>query len=160
MKRHVVDTLLVLTLFFTYVAGALLLCVMGAGVYKNAAAAMEHNYNRRTGALYLTEKIRQHDTAGGVRLSTMAGLDALVLTDSVQGGVYETWIYVRDGQLCEVMVAAGQTALPSGGQAIMPMNALQASGSGGQLHLLLVDTDGQTTRVDLSPRCTGEGGLS
>ena len=83
MKRHVVEPLLVLTLFFTYVAGALLLCVMGAGVYQRAADAMQSGYDRRTGALYLTEKVRQHDETAGVRVATLAESDALVLTTSV-----------------------------------------------------------------------------
>ena len=114
MKRHVVEPLLVLTLFFTYVAGALLLCVMGAGVYQRAADAMQSGYDRRTGALYLTEKVRQHDETAGVRVATLAESDALVLTTSVEGEAYETWIYVHKGYLCEVMSprTAGSPSCP------------------------------------------------
>ena len=157
MKRHVVEPLLVLTLFFTYVAGALLLCVMGAGVYQRAADAMQSGYDRRTGALYLTEKVRQHDATAGVRVATLAESDALVLTTSVEGEAYETWSYVHKGYLCEVMVAAGSSVSPDGGQSIMPMAALRLSASGGMLHIHLTAEDGTVAEVDLAPRCAREG---
>ena len=157
MKRHVVEPLLVLTLFFTYVAGALLLCVMGALVYQRAADTMQSGYDRRTGALYLTEKVRQHDTAGGVRVATLAQGDALVLTTRLEGEAYETWIYVHKGYLCEVMVAAGNPVSPDGGQSIMPMEALQLSTSGGLLHIHLTAGDGTVAEVNLAPRCALKG---
>ncbi|MDR0425202.1 MAG: DUF4860 domain-containing protein [Clostridiales Family XIII bacterium] len=152
-RRHIVDILIVLALFGAYAAGALLLSAIGADVYKGAAKNMQENYDMRTGALYIAEKLRQSDVAGCVRMGKVSGADAVVLMDSRPGMGYETWIYVHDGDLCEITAPPGAEVQFSAGQAIMPMRGMELElVSGRMLRIKLTSPEGNVSNVDLSPR--------
>jgi hypothetical protein len=152
-RRHIVDILIVLALFGAYAAGAMLLSAIGADVYKGAAKNMQENYDMRTGALYIAEKLRQNDAAGCVRAGMVSGADAVVLQDSRPGMGYETWIYVRDGELCEITAPSGAEVQFSAGQAIMPMRSMELELVPGRLlRIKLTSPEGNVSDVDLSPR--------
>jgi hypothetical protein len=152
-RRHIIDILIVLTLFGAYAAGAMLLSAIGADVYRGAAENMEENYDMRTGALYIAEKVRQNDISGGVRLGRAASGDALVLTENKSGKGYETWIYVHGGELCEILTAPGSSVDLAAGQAIMPMAGMELSYvSDNLLRVRLTGMEGDVSEMDLSPR--------
>ena len=82
-KRHVVDFLFVLTLFFVFAISTLFLVIIGANVYKKTVDNMTINYNTRTAYAYLTEKIRQNDQEGAIEIGTLEGNPAIILTEEI-----------------------------------------------------------------------------
>jgi hypothetical protein len=155
MKKHSLDLVVVVTLFFVYAACALLLCVIGAEVYRTTAATMQKNYDQRTSVLYIAEKVRQNDLDGTVRVDRVDDVDALVLIEKQSGRDYETWLFVKNQVLYEGLFAPGATIDVKLCQPIMPMEALaigrNQTGSG-LLNLTFYAPDGQKTSIDLWQR--------
>lgn len=120
-RRHVTDTLFVLALLGAFAVTGLAAAVLGANAYSGIAAGMERNDALRASLSYLTEKIRHNDAAGGVSVRDLDGHGALVLTETVEGAAYETWVYAREGRLMEVTVIAGEAASPGSGQAVLEL---------------------------------------
>ncbi len=120
-KKQTIDIFFVLTLFCLYTLSSLFLAIIGANIYEQNVAASEANYNIRTSALYVTEKARQSELQGSVRIDKFEDNDALVLSRTVSEQVFETWIYVDDGYLNEILVPAGTQLIPGIGQKIMPL---------------------------------------
>ena len=152
-KRRSFEVLLVLIVFCVYAAGSLFLCTIGANTYRQVTANMQANYDLRTGVLYLAEKTRQNDVAGGVRVERYNGVDALVLTRQLADRSLETWIFVHEGKLCEVSIAAGTIDQLSVVllQPIMPMQAMKLTlDSKNLLSITLQTTGGESSSIVLS----------
>jgi hypothetical protein len=161
VKKHSLDLVVVVALFFVYATCALLLCVIGAEVYRETAATMQYNYNQRTSVLYVTEKVRQNDLDGTVRVETVGSADALVLVEKKSGRDYETWLFVQDQMLYEGLFAPGATINTKLCQPIMPMENLEirrSAGGGEPLGVTFSAIDGQVTSIDLWLRSGREGG--
>lgn len=157
-KQHVTDIVFILSLFCVFAVMALFVVVLGANVYQGISADMAANYNARTSIAYLGEKVRQNDVAGGVDLREVDGGDALVLVQQVEGREYETWIYVSDGMLREVTVAAGTQVHAGDGQEIMELNTLVLGREDGNLiGMEATDADGNVFKSAVSYR-SGESG--
>lgn len=151
-RRHTFELVLVLLVFCIYAAGSLFLCALGASTYKDITASMQENYDLRTGVLYLAEKTRQNDVAGGIRVDQYEGVDALVLTEQETGRGYETWIFVHDNMLCEQLIAAGTASdlSPALLQPIMPMKSMTLGlDSSGLLSISLVTPDETLSSIAL-----------
>ncbi|MDR2106385.1 MAG: DUF4860 domain-containing protein [Coriobacteriales bacterium] len=152
MKRHSLDLVVIIALFFVYATCALFLCVIGAEVYRETAATMQHNYDHRTSALYVAEKVRQNDLEGCVRVDSVDGANALVLIEKRSGRDYETWIFVKDRMLYEGLFAPGAVIDARLCQPIMPMSSLtikQAETTEGLLSATFYTVDGQVTDVNI-----------
>jgi hypothetical protein len=126
-KRHSLDLVVVIALFLVYATCALLLCIIGAEVYRETAATMSQNYDQRTSVLYVAERIRQNDVEGAVRTDSVEGSDALVLVEQRSGRGFETWIFVKGGMLYEGLFEPGDEIDPELCQAIMPLSRLTLS---------------------------------
>ena len=124
--RHIVDILFVLALFGVFAASALMLVTLGANVYKQTVADMTDNFTERTAYSYVTEKIRQNDTADTVEIGELNGVPALVFTKQSGEETFCTYLYLYDGYLKELYTRknsfAGNDILPAG-QNILPLNA-------------------------------------
>jgi hypothetical protein len=145
-------------LFCVYATCALLLCVIGADIYRGAADTMQQGYNQRTSVLYVTEKIRKNDSEGATRIDSVNGTDALVLTEQLGDRNFETWLFVQDNTLYEGVFEQGVEPKVELCQPIMPMNSLTARMGGGTqagetdgslISLSFSMTDGKTADVSL-----------
>src|SRR5699024_39149 len=102
-QGHIVDLFFTLSLFCLFAASALIVVIIGSDVYRKTTANMEENYATRTALSYTAEKIRQHDSAGGVYLTDDAEENtSLVVSDNAGGGTDLTYIYSYDGWPCEL----------------------------------------------------------
>lgn len=145
-----------LLLFFVYAGCALMLCVLGAQSFRQTAQVLEENYNQRTGAQYVAQKIRQNDIAGSVRIEQFKGTDALVLVEQESGQGFETWIFVMDGHLCEQLIAAESEIVNDQAQTIMPMQKLELSFDDTMLlKVALTTTEGTVDTIKLALRAEG-----
>ena len=144
-NRDTAEILFVIGLFFLYTICTLLLSVMIANAYRRGAERSERNYNMRTSVLYLTEKVRQTSTAEKISVRQTDEGDALVLGMLVEGERFETWIYVEDGYLREVLLLQGANVSPGIGQKIMPLSELVLElEPEGLLRIRVTDQTGET----------------
>jgi hypothetical protein len=124
---------------------------MGANTYQQTVAALQEDYNQRTGILYIAEKVRQSDIGGFLRLDSLNDTPALVLTEQETGRSYETWIFVYDGNLCEQFIPSGSPVIIQSAQVIMPMQSLSlALDDLGLLSVDLITNSGQHSSIKLA----------
>lgn len=157
-NKHVVDIIFVLALFCVFAACALMLVTLGAGIYKRTLNEMEANYSSRTAFAYVTEKLRQYDSEGGLSLTDLNGTPAVLLTQEINGETYFTFLYLdSDGYLKELFVKKG-TSLGSGtlaaGQKILELSDFQAQQLSDSLfHFSMVSKDKETMTLYVTLRC-------
>lgn len=150
---HMVDLLFTLALFCVFAASALMVVLIGANVYKSTVEQMDENFGGRTSLTYVATKIRQNDLAGGIRVTELGGVPALVLDQTVEGAVYQTWIYHYDGALREVFVSAENAPTSPDGDAIIEVADFSIEQRDGSLVLSSVDHNGRRTTQTVTPRC-------
>lgn len=122
--EHTVDRVFVLALLALFVAVAFILVFTGARQYRSIADGMTENFNERTIASYLREKMNQNDMEGAVSLTTIGDCQALALEEEANEAVFITYIYCYGGSLYEITVSDGTDVLPGDGQEIMELQGL------------------------------------
>lgn len=153
-RNHMVDLLFVLALLCVFAASALMVVLIGANVYQSIVSRMDQNFSGRTTLAYIATKVRQNDTAGGVRTQPLpGGGDALVLRQDVSGQVVETWIYHHDGALREVVLLEGGELDPESGQMVVEAQSFAVKSEGGLLKVTVEDADGNRLSQRLAVRC-------
>lgn len=138
-------------------AGAVLLVLlMGAGIYRSAAASSDAAYSERVCTAYIAEKLRHGDEAGGVLLGEFDGREALFL-ESVQNGVYYTdIIYSHDGWLWELFCEKGADFSREDGVKIIDVRSVRISETApGFFSIEAVGPDGAVSRRDVHLRSGG-----
>lgn len=160
-RKYSLDVVVVVVLFGIYAVCAVLLCMIGANVYHNTADSMARNYDNRTGALYVAEKIRQNDVAGVISTDSVDGSDALVITEQRSGQGYKIWLFVKDGTLYEGFFAPDVAPDPALCEEIMPMRSLTINRNGSgvdAIEFVFTTADGKTQDFNLSLRSSANGG--
>jgi len=91
-----------LVLLLAFALCALLTAAFGVRMYRSVSGAADANYALRASISYVFGKIRALDAAGFLSAERHGGLDVLVLSETIEGELYKTYIYVYNGQLCEL----------------------------------------------------------
>ena len=115
-SKHYMDGLLILLLFGVFAVSILAVLLSGAGVYRRLAERDDRAYDRRTAVQYVATRVRQADRAGAVSVRSFEGCPALILSEEIEGEVYETRIYHYDGYIRELFVSAEGEFLPEDGE--------------------------------------------
>lgn len=118
-KKHMVDILFVLTLFFVFALSALTLIILGANIYKTTVNHMDESFNDRTSYAYITQKLRQNDAEGSLSVGNLGSEKALIATSEINNTIYNTYIYAYDGYLCELLTRADMELEPAAGTRII-----------------------------------------
>ncbi len=150
---HAIDFLFTITLLAFFAISALLAVVIGARVYERITENMSINYDSRTSIAYVTEKIRQHDTAGAVSIETMD--DIVCLTFSQKDGTesYTTYIYAYNGALMELFSNDSAGFMPESGQEILKIRDFNVSlAMPGLYRIQITDSRGQVAQIYVSTR--------
>ena len=126
--RHLLDMIFPLLLLLLLAIGSMLAILLGAKLYSRVSQNAAGTDNAGLAAAYLTEKIRQGDTAGAVRLEKLDGTDALVLEHISEGTSYCTYIYYYENSLRELMAEKGYRPALDRGRRILPLKGFQAQG--------------------------------
>lgn len=141
------------SLILTCVFGMTLLLSLatGAGVYRRVEERSEAGANTRLGLTYLSAKIHSHDSRGAVYAGRFGDVDAVYLTEgSADGDVYETVIYVYDGQLRELLRERDAALLPGDGESITAARSLTVEEPAENLlRLRFTDAAGVTETADI-----------
>lgn len=144
-RSHTVDFLFTLSLFCVFTVCALLLVTLGVQVYRSTAWYLEDTYSARTALAYVAEKVRQHDARGCAALTQVEGETALLLTDEIDGSIYETYIYPDGKYLCELVVRQGTAVSADMGQQILEAEGFSITDLGdGFLRFTAPDSRGET----------------
>ena len=144
-RSHIVDVLFVLALFGVFALSALVLTSIGADVYRHTVQNMQTNYETRTAASYLEEKVRRGNSP---EIVSFSGVEALSLPEEIAGTAYTTMLYYHDGYLRELysradsdlgndILSAGQKITELGGMSLEPLDD-------SMIRVTLTLTDGQT----------------
>lgn len=151
---HMVDFLFTIALFCAFAATSLIVVVIGANVYQSTVRGMNESYALRTSLSYVTQKVRQNDGAGEIRLGELEGIPALVLEDSFDSGDYQTWIYYDDGWLRELFTRANAKITPADGQPVLQLAGFEMEqDQSGMLTFTVRDEEGSSAGIRLYPRC-------
>ena len=149
-------TIAALTLTCVFGATMLLSLATGASVYRNVAERVESASGRRVGLTYITAKIHAHDQDGLVVAGQFGGQDAVFLLQELDGVMYETILYVYEGQLMELLCERGWELEPADGLSITAAEGLEVSEpEPGLLRLSYTGADGQTETADVFLRSAG-----
>lgn len=157
-NQHVIDIIFVLALFCGFAACALMLVTLGANVYKRTVHEMESNYSSRTAFAYVTEKLRQNDSAAQLSLGTLNDTEAIILKQDINGTTYCTYLYLdHDGYLKELFVKesfALESDSISTGQKILELNSFHVNQLSDSLfYFSFVSKDNETLSLYVTSRC-------
>lgn len=146
-QGHIVDFFFTLSLFCLFAASALIVVIIGSGVYRNTTVQMEENYVARTALSYVAEKVRQHDTSGGVRLTEEEGETVLVLqnTENTTDTDYLTYIYAYDGWLCELVIRDDAPFSKAQGERILEIDTFRLVNEGNGFLRITVSDSGSSS---------------
>lgn len=127
-KNHSGDTIFSVLLLLIFTMFTLMLAGTGAAVYKNSTTHLNENYTSRTAIAYISEKVRQHNSAGDIFFSEVEGNAALVLREAIEEETFLTYIYHYDGALCELFVREDTVPMAQSGSRIVELESLEIVG--------------------------------
>ncbi len=160
-KNHSIDVVFALALFCTFAASVLMVLMMGASSYKSVTAAMNSNYEDRTGAGYLAEKIRHFDSCGAIAAGQFDGNDALVLTQTIDDTKYLTYIYYYDGYIRELLTENNSGMTAEAGEKVIEAAGFKVEQTkSGMFKVTCEMPDGSAPYILVSPRSAQEGAQS
>ena len=110
-KRHAIDFLFPVTVFFVFTISALTVILLAAQIYQSTTDDSQRNYTSGTALSYLTEKLRQNDREDGIFLDELDGTQALSCCRKRMTLPTLLILYAWDGQLRELYVKEGTTTL-------------------------------------------------
>ena len=146
-------------LMLTCVFGATLLLSLtaGAGVCRRVEDRVEESAQSRVSLSYVTARIHAYDRAGMVEAGSFGDGGAVFLYEEIDGFLYETVLYVYDGNLMEMLCEKGWEMDPEFGEIISPAQALAVTEpQKGLLRLALTEPDGQVRTADVYVRSVGQ----
>ena len=143
-ERGLVHTVCVLAVICMFGISAMMLGSVGASVYKNIAERNLDSFELRTSLSYVKTKINQYDEVGKIAIKEENGLKMLVLSEEVEGEIFDTSVYFYKGKLYEITGARGMKFKPEDGFSILSVDSFEISEKDGLVKLVTTDDDGST----------------
>lgn len=150
-EKGLVHTVCVLAVICMFGISAMMLGSVGASVYKNIAERNLNSFELRTSLSYVKTKINQYDEAGRIAVEERDGLKMLILSEEVQGEIFDTAVYFNKGKLYEITGARGMKFKPDDGFAILNVDSFDISENNGLIKLVTTD-DGETETLYVNLR--------
>ena len=142
-EKGLVHTVCVLAVICMFGISAMMLGSVGASVYKNIAERNLNSFELRTSLSYVKTKINQYDEVGRIAVEERDGLKMLILSEEVQGEIFDTAVYFNKGKLYEITGARGMKFKPDDGFTILNVDSFDISENNGLIKLVTTD-DGET----------------
>ena len=149
MKKNNLSGLLALLVFAVFAVSVLMILLNGADIVQKVSARDRESFGRRTAAQYITTRIRQADTADGIDVRDG---EVLVLSEEIDGYVYDTLVYCCDGYLREMFCERGMEQDPEFGEKILPLEEMRLSLSGNMLSADIAFADGSEEQLTFALR--------
>lgn len=160
--KHHMEGLAVLLVFGVFAVCVMSVLLTGAEQYRSLTQRDDASYSWRTASQYLTTRVRQADTAGGVRVGAFDGgdgEDTLFLTEQIDGTAYTTRVYWYDGYVRELFAEEGSELEMDAGEAVLPAGGVRFFETDAGVGAFLTDQDGQVTCLNWTLR-SGKGAAS
>ena len=141
-----------LLLFGLFAICILAVLLTGADVYQKLTVRDRMTYEIRTAAQYLTTKVRQADAEGRVEAGELDGLEALMISETIDGTVYRTWIYCFDGYIRELFAAIDSELTADAGEKILETEKLRVWQENTAICAEITALDGSKQQILLYPR--------
>lgn len=139
----------VLLLFGIFAVCVLFVLLTGADAYQRLVQRDQSAYSRRTVAQYITTRVRQADGLGQVSVGDFGGVDALMLTEEIDGLRFVTRVYCYDGNLCELFTLAEDAFEPGDGEGLLPAEKLELTLEDQILTAVITNADGTVEELIL-----------
>ena len=140
---------------FDVIAGLFLVCAFasslfftlagGVRIYKDVSAVLASQYTSRTALGYITAKLHQSDAAGCVSLGVLGDVPAVVISETIDGEAYKTYVYCWEGYIMELFCPASEPLLPADGLRVIAAEKLDFFMDGGFLRIDWVTESGAET---------------
>lgn len=141
-EKGLVHTVCVLAVICMFGISAMMLGSVGASVYKNIAERNLNSFELRSSLSYVKTKINQYDEVGNIAVEERDGIKMLILSEEVQGEIFDTAVYFNKGKLYEITGAKGMKFKPDDGFAILNVDSFEISEDNGLIKLVTTD-DGE-----------------
>lgn len=143
-------------LFLVFVLCSVFTVLIGSQVYQNIRARNQAAFYSDTALSFLSNKVRQADRAGCIRVETRSGTEVLVLSTITEDSVYETLLYTQNGELLELFAEQDSGLSLEAGTPIMECSGLSFTLSESTEQPLLIITlneaDGRQRTASLALR--------
>ncbi len=108
-----IELVLVISLLALFGIATLSLVITGSAAYENINGKKELDSELRVALSYLDTKVKQNDSEGALSLASNPAGDgpALVVREIIGETQFETWIYLSEGKLREVLIEKGEPVL-------------------------------------------------
>lgn len=123
-NRHVIDFVFPIALFFVFAASSLVVLILAADIYGSTTNELQSNDENRTALSYISEKIRQNDSEGGLDITTIDGIVCLSMSADYNEVPYTTYIYEYEGTLKELFIRDDAAVSLKNGKDIMEIHSL------------------------------------
>ena len=141
-----------LLIFGAFALCALLVLLTGADIYKKITEREEKSFDARTAPQYISTRFRQGDNTGAIAVNDFGGVDALEITQQINGKDYITRVYCFDGYLCELFANSDGDFSPEDGEQLLPLKALEMEMEESCFTADITYLDGKTSRLILHQR--------
>lgn len=128
----------VMLAFIIFALCAVSMLLYSAAFCQKISQRGELAWKERTCGQYLEWKVKQMDAAGCIAAGSIGGEDALVLTETIEGEDYSTWIYCSGGWMREYFTETSRKPDPDSGTEILEADQMRISQEG---NLLTIKTD-------------------
>lgn len=126
-----VEVSIVMLLLVLFALGIFMLAAATTTTYESLVESKSESESLRIASSYIVTKLRQNDRTESVRIQPNAyiGSDVLILEETLDDEIYETWIYVSEGKLREAIVLKGVAPSDDISFEIAEIDDLRLSGS-------------------------------
>lgn len=131
---------------------AMLLAMLGARAYQTTVEKSEAHAVGRVLENFIVSVVRADDASGAVSVETVNGMDALRVTCSYDGEIYDKWLYCYEGSLRELFAVREYGFDPAEGEEICPAQSMALSREGSLITAELVGTNGECYRAQVALR--------
>lgn len=154
-RKHVIDFLFPLALFFALATSSVALVVLASASYSRQVHVSNDSYSNCTALSYMTEKLHHADSSDAIVAGTFDGQDAILIRQEYSGQSYVTYLYAYDGYLRELFIKEGVAASAGDGREILATDGFSFEESRyGLFHLSCTDSDGNLSDTYVSIKST------
>ena len=105
-RGAIIQMICIITLLFSLGASTCILVAAGYGSFNRMNEFQDECLNTRVAINYVSMQIRRSDMKGSIRLDDSRPETCLILSEDIEGEIYETRIYIYNGYLRESFVPA------------------------------------------------------
>jgi len=157
-NKHIIDIVFVIALFSVFVLSAMFLISIGANIYSKTMVNMDNNFNSRTAAAYIIEKVRQSDSDGAVRIESFGNNNAIAIHQNINETEYTTYIYEYENSIKELTKKDSIELSPEAGQNILEVKSFSVEDTeDGLLKCKIVMNNQETYSFYVTIHTKGQG---